>query len=289
MKKIASIIIYVNPDRDTDFSYTEKIARMALAAGIKTHVNKKFESFIACGGISYYDEDRFSEVNADIIIALGGDGSMLDACAKAATTGTPVLGVNLGNLGFLTTLEKNDIHELEQIFTDGFETEDHMMLRAKVEDGENKYTFDVLNEVTVTSSVCSKIAVLELKCDDSVALSCYADGIIIATPTGSTAYSLSAGGPILDPSLEAICVTPVCPHSLTTRPLVFGAGVTLTASGRTNCLGNCGILVTPDGKEGVLVSENAKITVTRSPLITKLVKIKKHRFFDILSNKMYHK
>jgi len=94
---------------------------------------------------------------------------------------------------------------------------------------------------------------------------------------------------MLDPALEAICVTPVCPHSLTTRPLVFAPAAKLTARGKTNCASNAGILVTPDGKEGLLVSENAEITVTRSPLKTKLAKVNKHRFFDILSNKMYRK
>jgi NAD+ kinase len=94
---------------------------------------------------------------------------------------------------------------------------------------------------------------------------------------------------MLDPALDAICVTPICPHSLTTRPLVFAPTARLTAKGKTNCSGNTGILVTPDGKEGLLVSANAEITVTKSPLKTKLAKVNKHRFFDILSNKMYHK
>jgi len=214
---------------------------------------------------------------------------MLDACEKAAPAGLPVLGINLGNLGFLTTMEKNEVSKLADVFENGFDIEEHMMLSLCLKDGDEEKQISVLNEVTISSSVCAKIAALELKCDDSVALSCYADGVIIATPTGSTAYSLSAGGPMLDPALEAICVTPVCPHSLTTRPLVFAPTARLTARGRTNCAGNTGILVTPDGKEGLLVSENAEIIVTKSPLKTKLAKVNKNRFFDILSNKMYHK
>lgn len=289
MHGIKSIIIYVNPDRDIGFEYTQRIAQIAISEGIKTYLIEKFKDHVAVGGITFYEESEFSSLGADMIIALGGDGSMLDACAKAAPAGLPVLGINLGNLGFLTTLEKNDIDKLPEILKNGFETDERMMLRVSISQSDCSREFDVLNEAAITSSVCTKISALELKCDDSVALKCHADGIIIATPTGSTAYSLSAGGPIIDPSLEAICVTPICPHSLTTRPLVFGAGVTLCVKGRTNCLGNDGLLLTPDGKDGILVPSGAEITITRSPLKTKLVKIKKHRFFDIISDKMYHK
>ena len=289
MSKIKNIIILPNPERDTRLSSTKKIAAMALAAGVNVYADEKLTSRLKNENITFLPQEKLFETAADAVIVLGGDGSMLDACEKAAPAGLPVLGVNLGNLGFLTTIEKNEADKLSDVFENGFETEERMMLCVSVKDGEKEKNFTVLNEVTITSSVCSKIAAIELKCDDSVALSCLADGIIIATPTGSTAYSLSAGGPMIDPSLEAICVTPICPHSLTTRPLVFAPTSKLSARGKTNCQNNAGILVTPDGKEGLLVSEKAEITITRSPLKTKLAKVNKHRFFDILSNKMYRK
>lgn len=289
MGKIKNIIILPNPERDTRLSYTKKIAALALSAGVNVYADEKLRAKLRGENITFLPQEKLFEAEADAVIVLGGDGSMLDACEKAAPVGMSVLGVNLGNLGFLTTIEKNEIGKLSDVFENGFETEERMMLSVSVRDGGTEVNFTVLNEVAVTSSVCSKIASLELKCGGSVALSCLADGVIIATPTGSTAYSLSAGGPMLDPSLEAICVTPICPHSLTTRPLVFAPTATLTARGKTNFRGNSGILVTPDGKEGLLVSEKAEITITRSPLKTKLAKVNKHRFFDILSNKMYRK
>ena len=289
MSKIQNIIILPNPERDTRLHYTKKIASLALAAGVNVYADEKFAHKLKNEKITFLPQEKLFEAKADTVIVLGGDGSMLDACEKAAPAGLPVLGVNLGNLGFLTTIEKNEIDRLSDVFANGFETEERMMLCVCVKDGGTETNFTVLNEVTVTSSVCSKIATLELKCGESLALSCLADGVIIATPTGSTAYSLSAGGPMIDPSLEAICATPVCPHSLTTRPLVFAPSAALTVRGKTNCQSNSGLLVTPDGKEGLLVSEKAEITVTRSPLKTKLAKVNKHRFFDILSNKMYRK
>lgn len=289
MSKIKNIIILPNPERDTLLHYTKNIADIALSSGVNVYADEKFAQKLQNKNITFLPQEKLFETEADTAIVLGGDGSMLDACEKAAPAGIPVLGVNLGNLGFLTTIEKNEIDKLSEVFKNGFETEERMMLNVCVKDGSVETCFTVLNEVTITSSVCSKIASLELKCGESVALSCLADGVIIATPTGSTAYSLSAGGPMIDPSLEIICVTPVCPHSLTTRPLVFAPSATLTARGKTNCQNNSGILVTPDGKEGLLVSEKAEITITMSPLKTKLATVNKHRFFDILSNKMYRK
>ncbi len=289
MNKIKNILLFTNPERDIDLSYTKSIVKIAQAHGIGVFMQEKFAAELADFGINFLPEEKLIAVKADTVIVLGGDGSILDACARIAGTGIPILGINLGNLGFLTTIEKTEISVLPSVFENGFETEDHMMLHLNIKDGETEKNISVLNEVALTSSVCSKITEMELKCEGSVALNCHSDGIIIATPTGSTAYSLSAGGPILDPALEAICVTPICPHSLMTRPLVFSASAKLTAHGKTNHPTSTGIFVTPDGRDGILVSENAVITVTKSPFKTKFVKINQNRFFDILSTKMYRK
>ncbi|MGN1095321.1 MAG: NAD(+)/NADH kinase [Eubacteriales bacterium] len=288
MEPIKKIVVFTNPDRDTGLEYTKNIVSSAKKLGISVYVDKKFENSFPEESVFFYTCER-ELPQADIVIALGGDGSMLDACEKSAKYGIPVLGINLGNLGFLTSLEKDGLSKLPEIFSGKYEIEERMMLALKIEDGENTYSCNVLNDVVVSSSVCSKISSLKLTCDDSVALRCLSDGIIIATPTGSTAYSLSAGGPIIDPSANVICVTPICPHSLTSRPLVFSSDVRLSVSGKTQDVNKKGLLVTPDGKKGYLVSENAKITVTSSPLKTKLVKIHENRFFEILSTKMYKK
>lgn len=289
MNKINNIILFPNRERDTDLSYTKSIVKTAQAYSVNVFMHEKFKSELSGFCITFLPEEKLISVKADTAIVLGGDGSILDACARIAGTGIPIFGINLGNLGFLTTIEKTELSVLPSVFENGFETEERMMLNLNIQDGGTERNISVLNEVALTSSVCSKITELELRCDDSVALNCHSDGIIIATPTGSTAYSLSAGGPILDPSLEAICVTPICPHSLMTRPLVFGANAKLTARGKTNHPQNKDILVTPDGRDGILVSPNAMITVTRSSFKTKFVKINQNRFFNILSTKMYKK
>ena len=289
MNKIKKIIIFSNPERDQNFEYAKNIASLAKDFGIEVYTDKKFENEFDGFEVKFIEESDIASICADIAISLGGDGSMLDACEKTAASDCPVLGINLGNLGFLTALEKSEFSKLSDIFLGSYEIEERMMLAAQIEDGEFSKTLHVLNEIIISSTVCAKITEIELKCDKSVAVRCSSDGIIIASPTGSTAYSLSAGGPIIDPNMEAICVTPICPHSLTARPIVFNPSVTLSVCGMTKDKSNSGILVTPDGKEGIPVSRNAKITVTRSPLKTKLVKVNQNRFFDILSTKMYKK
>ncbi|MBO5005819.1 MAG: NAD(+)/NADH kinase [Clostridia bacterium] len=289
MNKIKKIIIFSNPERDIDFEYAKKIIKLSRDFGISVYTDIKFKDSIGEADVSFVKEEQLLTVGADIAISLGGDGSMLDACEKTAQTSCPVLGINLGNLGFLTALEKSEFDRLSDIFAGNYGIEERMMLSAEIKDGDFSKTVHVLNEIIISSSVCAKITEIELKCDNSVAMQCSSDGMIIASPTGSTAYSLSAGGPIIDPNMEAICVTPICPHSLTARPLVFGADAKLSVCGKTKDKNNSGILVTPDGKDGIPVSENAEITIARSPLKTKLVKVNQNRFFDILSTKMYKK
>ena len=289
MNKIKKIIIFSNPECDYNFEYAKKIADLAKKSDIKVYVDEKYRKELEGFEIDFIEEKDIISLNADIAISLGGDGSMLDVSEKTATSACPVLGINLGNLGFLTALEKSEFSKLSDIFLGNYEIEERMMLCAKIEDGDFTKTLHVLNEIIISSAVCAIITEIELKCDNSVAVRCSSDGIIIASPTGSTAYSLSAGGPIIDPNMEAICVTPICPHSLTARPLVFNSDATLSVCGRTKDHKNNGMLVTPDGKDGIPVSQNAKISVTRSPLKTKLVKVNQNRFFDILSTKMYKK
>lgn len=289
MNNIKKIIIFSNPERDKELDYAKRIISLADSFNISIYTDIKFKEELSGFPVTFIREAELLGIGADIAISLGGDGSMLDACEKTAQTSCPVLGINLGNLGFLTALEKNEFDFLSDIFNGKYEVEERMMLSAEIRDEDFSKTVHALNEIIISSSVCVKITEVELKCDNSVAMKCSSDGIIIASPTGSTAYSLSAGGPIIDPNMEAICVTPICPHSLTARPLVFGAGAKLAVKGRTKDKNNSGIIVTPDGKDGIPVSENAEITITRSPLKTKLVKVKQNRFFDILSTKMYKK
>jgi NAD+ kinase len=159
---------------------------------------------------------------ADILIVLGGDGSILEAARRATHRGTPILGINLGRLGYMAELELGELDLLKNLFTGEYEIEKRAMLRIELRSGSDLRSFCyALNDAVISNGSVSRIIDLELS-EGGVPVTTYrADGLIIASPTGSTAYSMSAGGAIVDPRVPCICVTPICPHSFIARPLIF--------------------------------------------------------------------
>ena len=161
-----------------------------------------------------------------------------------------------------------------------------MMVDVKITDSGISHELHALNDVVITSGTRAKIADFSVKCDGNKAIPIRADGIIVATPTGSTAYSLSAGGPVIDTRTELFCITPVSPHSLSSRPIVVSADSVITVSGKT-LAAQTDIYIAADGRKGLSVSERSVIEIRRSPMKTKLIRIGNEGFFDILTKKMY--
>lgn len=218
------------------------------------------------------------DVEADFIICLGGDGTIIRA---ATGNDVPILGINLGRVGYIAELESNEIPMIRRLFTGEYVLESRMMLTAEFADG---LQLNVLNEVVLSHGIISRIADIELRCDDNVVNRFRADGLIIATPTGSTAYSMSAGGPVIDPRLDCICVTPICSHSLKVKPLIF------TPDSKLNMINKCteesDMYVTLDGNENFKLKYNESVNITKSNRVTKLIRMKKDGFYNILNSKM---
>ena len=159
---------------------------------------------------------------ADILIVLGGDGSILEAARRAAQRGTPILGINLGRLGYMAELEMGDLDELDRLFTGDYHIDARSMLRVELLSGNEIKSFCyALNDAVISNGSVSRMIDLELSEGGALVTTYRADGLIIATPTGSTAYSMSAGGAIVDPRVSCFCATPICPHSFIARPLIF--------------------------------------------------------------------
>ena len=223
---------------------------------------------------------------ADCIIVLGGDGSILDAARRAATLGKPLLGINLGHLGYMTELELNELDLLEHVVKDECEIDERAMLSVSVhtQTGGLKAESFALNDAVISNGSVARIVDIELY-EGGEKVSAYrADGMIIATPTGSTAYSMSAGGPVIDPHLPCLVVTPVCPHSLTTRPLLFRDDVTLEI--KNICQREKMLYLTVDGRINFEIYRGDTVRVTRSPMTTKLIRIRKGGFYNRLQQKM---
>ncbi len=246
---------------------------------------KQVEAYLDTFGIDHCRHCTETAPDFDAVIALGGDGTMLNAARLAFRRGTPIMCINFGTLGYMSGLENSELSMLEALKT-GFTTDDRMLLDVKVErEGKIVAECTALNEAVIARKTDGDIAVIELRCDGSPVCAYRADGIIIATPTGSSAYAMSAGGPIIDTKLDAVCICPICPHSLGTRAMVFSPNSCLEAvslNGRER--GNN--LLIADGEAIATLEYGDKVKATRSEKTLSLIKLKKDAFYETLYNKM---
>jgi len=219
----------------------------------------------------------------DIIVAIGGDGTILKASAYASAYVKPLLGINTGRLGFMATLERDELKLLSRLKTGDYTVENRMMLEAEYTSGSGetaKYT--ALNDVVVSRQY-SKITDYEILADGAAVSSLRADGVVFATPTGSTAYALSAGGPILEPETQCIQLTPICPHSLFSRTMVFKPERVLEV--RHNVCDDT-VYFSADGRTSRELERDGRLTVKRSDRELMLIDIKGRSFFDAVNNKL---
>ena len=222
---------------------------------------------------------------ADAMVVLGGDGTLL-AASRLLERPIPILGVNFGSLGFLTEITLPELYPtLEGVLEGSFAHEERRLLRAVVRrEGRDDVSTDVLNDVVVTKAGPSRIIEVDVVVDDSFVSSFRADGIIVSSPTGSTAYNLAAGGPILHPTLPAIVVTPICPHMLSNRPLVVGDEAHVEV--RLRAARGVEVYTALDGQETFALADGDGVTVTRSPLRLKLVTARGRDYFEVLRKKL---
>ena len=235
-------------------------------------------------GADYMETDEAIRV-ADAAVVLGGDGTMLRIAQAAAQNNVPLLGVNVGHVGFMTELEPGELGEMEKLF-DGYSSIDsRMMLHVSVIRNQRVvYENDALNDIVIAKGTAFRVVRVCISADDEEVTSFNGDGVIVATPTGSTAYGLSAGGPVIEPSAENMAVIPICAHALTAKSFVFSPErrVMLTAS----CEGGSEVFVSADGGQSFAVRPDDRVIITRSPLRTRLVRLKGISFYKILQQKL---
>jgi len=221
----------------------------------------------------------------DLLIVLGGDGTLLSAARLAAERKVPILAVNLGGLGFLTTVSQDEIYSiLEEIFSGKHRVSERVMLEAEiVRAGAVVRRQIALNDAVLNKAALARIMDLELRVDGEYVTTYKADGLILSTPTGSTAYSLAAGGPIVYPIVEAFVVTPICPHTLTNRPLVIPDSATIEVDFKA---GDDAVFLTLDGQVGIELVPGDHIRVRKAAEKLRLVRPAKKTYYQILRNKL---
>ena len=267
------IAIIPNLKRDDGGKLAMDIAEKIANLGGTPVLSNELESNFQCAD---YPE-LYNTVDA--VIAVGGDGTILHIAKHAAEFGKPVLGVNAGRLGFMAGLEPDELDGLEALIKGDYELEKRMMLKTDIEDGRSFYC---LNDAVITKGVLSRVIDISVTVGKSE-LAYRADGLILATPTGSTAYSVSAGGPVIDPAVSCILVTPICPHSLLSRSIILERDMKIEVC--ANGPDNTDVFLTADGEEAVCVS-GKKVIVTAAERYVDLIKIKKDSFYSVLKGKL---
>jgi NAD+ kinase len=264
------------------FEITKKLSNWLKERGVEVYVEKELGKKIHHP--NSIDRTDIPEL-VDVILVFGGDGTFLGVAREACKYGTPILGINLGGLGFLTEVTVEELYPMMERIIDGdYEVEDRQMLITSIRRGKkNIGTYEVLNDVVINKGALARIIDLAIYIEDSHVTTYKADGIILATPTGSTAYSLSAGGPIVHPGIPVTIITPICPHTLTNRPLVVSSKMKVEIKVTTQ---EPDTYLTLDGQIGLRLKTGDLIEVKRTDTSVKLIKSPFRDFFSILKTKL---
>ena len=281
-----NIILTPNPYRDKNFQTVRDAADILRAAGANVKLCLPFEvdrSYELPRDLRFHKLDRELN-NADGVICFGGDGTILHMAKTATRRGLPILGVNIGTMGFMAELESCELDKLAQLVTGEYSLDRRMMLDVTVQRDRDIIFHDIcLNDVVITKGAVARIVHLSVQCDNVQAMECSGDGVIISTPTGSTAYNISAGGPIVEPEAKNIIITPICSHDVGTRCIVTSDKRVITTHIVRNSRRNAFLSV--DGGKSLRLNMGDETIVRKSNLETKLIRLKDRSFFDVVNTK----
>lgn len=272
------VAVLPNLDKPGCGEVVEKLAVILKNEGIKAYLP---DTIVATGFEHATEEELFTK--ADVIITIGGDGTIIRYAKIAAKYNKPVLGINAGRMGYLANLEQNELGLVSKLKNSDYFTERRMMLSIEVvENGKKIGEYTALNDAVITSGFISRIIDISATVAGDL-INYRADGIIISTPTGSTAYSMSAGGPIIDPLMQSMCITPICSHSLAAKPILMSANSTIKLKAfskkRTE------IFLTVDGRKVCAVKPYTEIFIKKSGDCVKLIRLNNRSFYKTLSYK----
>lgn len=277
------ISIFPNFNNDGVLQTCEEICKELDKLGVEYSVAKCNESDETGTLPLFFDTDELIE-KCDIVIVVGGDGTTLNVAKAASLHNKLTLGINAGRLGFMSGLERDELLLLNRLVSGEYEVEERMMINARLMSENGIQDFICLNDAVITRGDLARLIDVTVKSDGRVITKNRADGMIIATPTGSTAYSMAAGGPVVSPDNSCFVVTPICPHSLVNRSIVFSSDkeLEITVENDKNNTSYLSI----DGEKSVTVTKNSKIIISKSEYVAKLIKIKPESFYEILNKKL---
>lgn len=286
MIAVRKVILTPNPYRDKNFQSVRTAIQILQESGMDVKICLPFEvdkSYDLPKDLHFSRLDK-ELPGATAVVCFGGDGTILHMAKAATRQGVPVLGVNIGTMGFMAELESTELSQLSRLATGDFTVDNRMMLDVTVHRDRDIIFHDIcLNDCAITKGAVARIVHLAVKCDGVQAMECGGDGILIATPTGSTAYNLSAGGPIVEPDAHSILITPVCVHDVASRSIVASDKRVITVGMSRNARRNAFLSV--DGGKTLRMNMGDVVTIRKSNLVTKLIRLKDRSFYDVVNMK----
>lgn len=278
-----NIGIIVNNKKDPKFKNFKYVTQLVKNSGFTPVVSKDYIGLFRDKEYIKTTLEEMFEISS-LIIILGGDGTFLNVADLAVRYDVALLGVNLGTLGYLAQIDKSEIDRIPEILKSELSFQKRMMLSASVyRDNKKIYEYSALNDVVVTRSAVLKPITIDLYGESGIIADYFCDGLIFSTPTGSSAYSLSVGGPIMDPSMEAILVSAISPHTLSSHSLVFNSDKKLEC--RVNSSKNINSLISVDGRHVFYIQNNDKIVIRKTNNYLRLVQLSECDFYTVLKNK----
>lgn len=289
MKKMNIFAVKTNTSKDKDLTALFETCLFLAGRGAMVRVSSEHESECPAElrGRVIFSGEKEIYTGADAAVVIGGDGTILDTAAASIDSGCAMIGINLGKTGYMAEIERSEIPLLARLMEGEYRIEERITLRVEAEDtgGKRKVIADnVLNDAVISHGEFPRVIDINLYSGRALVTNYRADGLIASTPTGSTAYSMSAGGPIIEPTMSCIAITPICSYSLTARPLVFSCEEEMCIENIFE-RGEC-VYLTVDGKLNFRVGYMEKIIITKSPHKARMIKLKDNNFFSVLQTKM---
>jgi NAD+ kinase len=283
-KMIKTVGIISRPRREDIAVVVPPLVEWLQAHGAEVACDSETSNCLGAPGVQTRKREELPSCT-DLLIVLGGDGTLLSAARLAAERNVPILAVNLGGLGFLTTVSQDDLYsDLEGIFSGHHHVSERSMLETEILRGGAVIRRQIaLNDAVLNKGALARIMDLELRVDGEYVTTYKADGLILSTPTGSTAYSLAAGGPIVHPNVDAFAITPICPHTLTNRPIVIPDSVTIDIDFKAE---DNLVYLTLDGQVGIELPRGDSVRVRKAAKKLLLVRPARKTYYEILRNKL---
>lgn len=283
MGKNIKIALIPNLTKKGAFEITLSVIKLLQNDNVEVLMSEDLRKYFSQPFLRFFPTPEVLVQACDLMVTIGGDGTIIHASKEASLFQKPLLGINMGRLGFVAGIEPNEIEMLHRLVTGDYTTEKRMMLRVALKTQEKEHISYALNDAIISRGSLSRLIDIDVSMNNNSICHYRADGLIISTPTGSSAYSLSAGGPVIEPTMSCLLMTPICSHSLFARPVLFKPNSNITVI--AGCDDYTDPYLTVDGAETFVLKPNDTITATSAERMTELIVLKEKTFYKVLNDK----